>query len=620
MSRFPPPHFFAGSLERKRQQMFGPMKKRNRLDRWNDQVRATQGYEPPWRRFANRTFVWKITTVLFTVLLLSALVFLWGPPFPYRLGQTYHPSLLVRVQVDEDTPNKDQQGPTIREALPPAVAVTIDPKKKENLPARASPRPAPVRTPSSPTTPRRIDEKTLTRLKSQYYDALQTMTVGDHLARLFGIAFSFSLIAVLLGGYVARFRPELRESLARILGVCGVFGFGFVTALVTSEGPWYAACLPLTFVAMVFTLAYDAHFGLVAAGALVVALLVALGTGFHHCLVLMTGITVTVLLLRSVRTRMQLVKVAFAGGLAYFLMTLASGVLLGQTWNFMLADATRRLVWGALAGFLLTGVLPFVERLFGVVTDISLVELASGSHPLLQELMRRAPGTHTHSLQVATVAEAAAEAIGANALLTRVGALFHDVGKMLKPQYFIENQNGHNFHDALEPALSTLIIIGHVKDGAALARQYQLPQPIIDFIEQHHGTTLVEYFYREALRLQTENGYCSSHTGGELESTFRYPGPKPQTRESAVVMLADAVESASRCLTDPTPTRLRKLIRDLMMKRLVDSQFEESSITLSELHQIEASLCRSLTAIFHSRIKYEPAPEPTPVREVVGVG
>src|SRR5439155_17517342 len=180
------------------------------------------------------------------------------------------------------------------------------------------------------------------------------------------------------------------------------------------------------------------------------------------------------------------------------------------------------------AGFLLTGLLPVVERCFNLVTDISLLELADGSHPLLQELVKRAPGTYTHSITVATLAEAAAEAIGANTLLVRVGSYFHDVGKMLKPQYFIENQLRENRHDSLEPALSTLVILGHVKDGLALARQYNLPRPIVDFIQQHHGTTLVEYFYREAVRLQETNG----HGHAELESAFRYPGPKPQNREN----------------------------------------------------------------------------------------
>jgi putative nucleotidyltransferase with HDIG domain len=208
-------------------------------------------------------------------------------------------------------------------------------------------------------------------------------------------------------------------------------------------------------------------------------------------------------------------------------------------------------------------------------------------------------------MTVATLAEAAAEAVGANPLLVRVGSYFHDVGKMLKPDYFIENQSGENRHDSLEPGLSALIIHGHVKDGVALARQYGLPGPIIDFIEQHHGTTLVEYFYREALRLQEERG----HGQTELEPSFRYPGPRPRSREAAIVMLADAVESSSRALTAPAPGSLRKLAHELAMKRLLDGQFDESGLTLSELHRIEESLAKGLIALYHARIKYPEANE-----------
>jgi hypothetical protein len=254
-----------------------------------------------------------------------------------------------------------------------------------------------------------------------------------------------------------------------------------------------------------------------------------------------------------------------------------------------------------LAGVLMTGLLPFIEWMFDVQTDISLLELGDVQHPLLQELVRRAPGTYNHSINVASIAETAAEAVGANGLLVRVGAYFHDIGKMLKPAYFVENQGADgNRHESLQPAMSTLVIIAHVKDGADLARRHHLPQSIIDFIEQHHGTTLVEYFYRrEAQRLKEDPD------AGELdESTFRYPGPKPQTKEAAVLMLADVVESASRALVDPTPARIESLVHDLAMKRLLDGQFDECGLTLQELRIIEDSLVKSLTAVYHGRVKY----------------
>src|SRR5262249_17069249 len=207
-----------------------------------------------------------------------------------------------------------------------------------------------------------------------------------------------------------------------------------------------------------------------------------------------------------------------------------------------------------------------VARCFSSIPAISLLVLADGSPPLLQELLCRAPGTYTHSMTVATLAEPAAEAIGANPLLARVGSYFHDIGKMLKPHYFIENQTGENRHDALEPALSTLIIIGHVKDGVALADQYRLPRPIVDFIpQQHQGPAGVESSSRGARRQQESQAHAPRGAEGQphpLEPPFRYPGPKPQTRENGIVMLADAVESSSRALAVPTPGSLRKLVHD----------------------------------------------------------
>ena len=255
-----------------------------------------------------------------------------------------------------------------------------------------------------------------------------------------------------------------------------------------------------------------------------------------------------------------------------------------------------------MAGYLVAGSLPFVESAFGFVTDISLLELSDVSHPLLRELVQEAPGTYNHSIAVATIGEAAADRIGANGLLVRVAAYYHDIGKMIKPRYFVENltEESSSKHKDLAPAMSTLIIIGHVKDGVDLARSEHLPQPLIDFIEQHHGTTLVEYFYEAATRLVVD----PDHRTDAEESSFRYPGPKPQTREAGVMMMADAVESASRTLSDPTPKRIESLVHEVIMKRLLDGQFDESSLTLTEIRTIEESLIKSLIGIYHGRIKY----------------
>jgi putative nucleotidyltransferase with HDIG domain len=327
----------------------------------------------------------------------------------------------------------------------------------------------------------------------------------------------------------------------------------------------------------------------------------ALGTGIAHFLVLMGGTAAGVLTLDEVRTRTKLIKVGATAALGFFVLTWATGLWQSQPIGLITSDSLWRAGWGLMAGFFLGGSLPFVENSFGIVTGISLLELGDITHPLLQELVRRAPGTHNHSITVGAIAESAAERIGAHALLVRIGAYFHDIGKMLKPHYFIENQSGgHNRHVNLAPAMSTLIIIGHVKDGVDLGRQHHLPEAIIDLIEQHHGTTLVEFFYHEANRRNEANPDAST----VLESAFRYPGPKPQTKEAGILMVADAVESASRTLSEPTPSRIENLVRDLIEKRLHDGQFDECGLTLKEIGEIRESLIKSLIGIYHGRVKY----------------
>jgi putative nucleotidyltransferase with HDIG domain len=277
----------------------------------------------------------------------------------------------------------------------------------------------------------------------------------------------------------------------------------------------------------------------------------------------------------------------------------------GPRFDTVVLTLFRNAFWSGFCIFIsataMTGLLPLVEKIFGVQTDLSLLELGDSSHPLLRRLAQRAPGTYNHSINVASIAEAAADEIGANGLLVRVGAYFHDIGKMFKPEYFVENQStGVNQHDALQPAMSTLVIIAHVKDGADLARSHHLPKPIIDFILQHHGTTLVEYFYQEATR-RSEN---DPHTETVSDQDFRYPGPKPQTLEAAVMMLADTVESASRTLVDPTPSRIQGLVDKIAQNKMGDGQFDECGLTFQQLAIIRRSLVKSLTAIYHARVKY----------------
>jgi putative nucleotidyltransferase with HDIG domain len=585
--------------------MLGSPKKQLRLGQWDGRRHSSRHGVPVLVRLAQPHVLLRLLPVLVTVLLATLLVYVSGPPLPYRYGEVCDREQRARIffEVVDEAQTERKRDEAV-ERLPPEQR--DDPDAREETRDAEPPvlRKYPVGAPLLRRgEPIRREQMTLLEQEQRAYRASQDHL--DHLARLVALFLILALLASLVVIYVVRFQKGLAQSLPKIAGVCVLVLMTLALAMVMSRTPWYAVLIPLTVTALVLAIAYNPPFALLLSLTLSLATTVALGSNLHQFFVQMAGLATAVLSLRSVRTRSRLVLVGLTAGVVYLLMTIGTGLLAEQMPLFVTFDAIRNLVWGAVAGFLVSGALPLVERCFNIVTDITLLELADGSHPLQQELIRRAPGTYTHSITVATLAEPAAEAIGADPLLTRVGAYFHDVGKMLKPDYFIENQSGENRHHGLEPALSTLVIIGHVKDGVALAEQYRLPRPVIDFIQQHHGTTLVEYFYREALRQQESQG--NGHV--ELEPAFRYPGPKPRSRENGIVMLADAVESSSRAQGDPTPGSLRKLVHDLLMKRLLDGQFDESGLTLTELHLVEDTLSKGLIALFHSRIKYPEARE-----------
>jgi len=269
-------------------------------------------------------------------------------------------------------------------------------------------------------------------------------------------------------------------------------------------------------------------------------------------------------------------------------------------------------LWAAgavlLAGFVVQGMLPLIERAFGIATSMTLLEWCDASRPLLKRLAMEAPGTYNHSLQIGTMCETAAEAIGARGLLARVGAYYHDIGKINKPDYFIENQAGSDSkHTKLSPAMSLLIIIGHVKDGMEMAHEYSLPRALHEFIATHHGTTLVQYFYHAATE-QRKNS--ADRAPDEVE--FRYPGPKPRSREAAILMLADASESSVRAMAEPTPGRIESQVHTMVNRRLMDGQLDDCELTLREVHLIEASLVKSLCGIYHGRITYPTPPGEKP--------
>ncbi len=459
--------------------------------------------------------------------------------------------------------------------------------------------------------PRELITPEALRLLDVEYHAVESQLKWTAQATRMAVLFSLIVVLGILTGYYAvHNEPRLVQNLGRLAVYLVVLVVTAGLSRMLSFDPLRAEIVPLLVTTMVLAIAYNQDLALLTAFAL--SLLISLGTTSQlgHFVEMMGTAAAIVIPLHRVRSRSTLIKVGLSAAFVNFLIV--CGVSASESQSMVLLNDTHLLwfalksaAWSLLAGYFVAGSLPFIEQVFGVVTEIKLLEMSDPSHPLLQELVRRAPGTYNHSIAVASLAEAAADSIGANGLLVRVGAYFHDIGKMLKPQYFIENvQAGtESRHENLAPAMSTLIIIGHVKDGVDLAQQHRLPRQLIDFIEQHHGTTLVEYFYHEATR-QAERQIDPEETE---ESAFRYPGPKPQTREAGVLMIADAVESASRTLTDPTPKRLETLVHAITMKKLLDRQFDECSLRLNEIRIVEQSLVKSLIGVYHGRIRYPDA-------------
>jgi hypothetical protein len=448
-------------------------------------------------------------------------------------------------------------------------------------------------------TPMHADSVQL--LAREHEEYVRQQDVRQRIGRALSLFGLFAAMFALSGFYIHLHHREVLDDLGHVATLVGLSAATIVLCLVSAGEAWRAEILPLLVFAMTVAIAFDEDLALLLAAEVALVVVIGLGRGLADYVTLTAASAAMVFWMGRIRSRSKLIYVGLWAAAVVIATQIGDNLLEERPFDMqLLYEAGRTGVWTLLAGFLMTGLLPFIERSFGVLTDLSLLEVGDVAHPLLQELVRRAPGTYNHSINVASIGEAAAEAIGARGLLVRVGAYFHDSGKMLKPAYFIENQGQENRHESLVPAMSTLIIIAHVKEGVELARQYNLPQPIVDIIAEHHGTTLVEYFYRRATALSQ-----TDPNGTEIdEQNYRYPGPKPSSRESAVLMLSDAVESASRALTEPTPARIASLVHDLAMKRLLDGQFDECGLTLEELELIERSLVKSLTAVYHGRVKY----------------
>lgn len=409
--------------------------------------------------------------------------------------------------------------------------------------------------------------------------------------------------------YAALFCTRLRKKVSRMVWIAclltGTLAIACVASVAMPGALTVTAVMPTVFVAAILVIAYDQRISLALSCLHAVLVCMALNQHIGMFGLILTGVAVAVWQLNEIRARDTLIRMGVATGIALA----AATVLVLSIDRPVVEAALRETLWdavwagvgGVTVGAIVLFILPLIERAFDITTGMTLIELRDPKQELLKELQQRAPGSYNHSLNVATIAEAAAEAIGANALLTYAGALYHDIGKMNKPEYFIENQTGGiNRHDKLSPAMSLLVIVAHVKDGMEMAREYGLPKSLQQFIEGHHGTTLVEYFFHRAKK-QAEH---DEQDDGPREVEYRYPGPKPRTKEVAILMIADAVESASRTLNEPTPSRIDQLVRTIADKRLLDGQFDECDLTLRELREIVESVSKTLASSYHGRVVY----------------
>ena len=315
---------------------------------------------------------------------------------------------------------------------------------------------------------------------------------------------------------------------------------------------------------------------------------------FKAGFIFMTSCACAILLVNKTRKRAQVIQAGLIAGILQLIsLILLEHLRINHAQRYLII-----LIMGALSGVITLGVLPLFEYILQSVTNISLLELGDSNRPVLQRMVLEAPGTYHHSLIVGNLSDAACSAVGANGLLARIGAYYHDIGKLQKPEYFIENQNiKKNAHDELTPTMSKLIIMNHIKEGLELAKKYSLRPVLWDFIQQHHGTSLVYYFYRRAIEGKEENQEVA-------EEGFRYPGPKPNTKETAIVLLADSVEAATRSLEDPTVDKIIETVRKVINNKFIDGQLDECELTLNDIEKISSVFSKILSGIYHSRVNY----------------
>ncbi|HDR06292.1 MAG TPA: HDIG domain-containing protein, partial [Candidatus Coatesbacteria bacterium] len=430
-----------------------------------------------------------------------------------------------------------------------------------------------------------------------------------------------AVIAVFLfifGLFLYKFRPEIFADTRSwlLVGLVLVITVALSQVVVTAffqRVPQIGYLLPAALAGVLLATLLDTSTAVV--GVIVTCVLLGLLTGFEvrYLFVFLPGGLTAAFTASKLRHRSSLYWLSLKVAGAKLLIIAAIGLSASDPWSVTLTGAVLGTVGALIGVFLASLVLPLFESLFHVTTPVKLLELSDLNHPLLLKLKEKAPGSFYHSLNVGVLAEAAAGAVGANALLARIGAYYHDVGKLTKPEYFVENMPAEaSKHESLSPQMSSLVIKSHVKEGVLLAKKHRLPRVIVDFVASHHGTGLISFFYQQALR-------SDEHRVLEKDD-FRYPGPLAHSKETAIVMLADSAESASRTLSNTSVSAIRLLVRNVVNSKFVDGQLTECDLTLADLSKIGESFANTLTGLLHSRIDYplEPPAEsgrgPAPAR------
>jgi len=444
-----------------------------------------------------------------------------------------------------------------------------------------------------------INRNTKLKLDSYKKVRLEKLGVEDYFVQYIGKVLTVLILALLTAFFLYYIRRNIYDNNNMLILLSSliilVSFIAFISLKITVNAP-VEYLIFVSVASILLTILFDSRlsFYLTIINCFLVASI--RGGDYTIAFVSFCGCVLAIFSVQDIKNRSQIFRSFYFMLIGYSISILAVGLDKTEDTSKILVQILFGGINSMLSPIIAYGLLIFYERTFKITTDLTLLELSDFNHPLLKELSSKAPGTFHHSIVMGNLSEAAAEAIGANSTLARVGCYYHDIGKTLKPQYFIENQLDHNKHENLNPNISTKLIISHVKDGIELAKKYNLPQEIVDFIPMHHGTTLVSYFFHKA-KFNAKSEEISDYI-------YRYPGPKPQTKETGIVMLADAIEASTRAIEEPTPQKIENRIDDVIKARFMEGELDECELTLKDLTKIKGAFIKILVGIHHHRIKY----------------